>query len=515
MLLVKLLGDNTALKRAFDNSMAAAKRFGVGLGKALKTAAVGLSAAFASLSAGLALVGNELRKVFDLGGHLSDVAANTGLLAGEAAILERAFDSAGIAAEKLQPNINRLQKTISEAGRGSSSAQEALARLGLRFEEIAHLSTYEQFKIVAARIAAIESPADRAAAAMAIFGKTGAELLALFSDSGAIDAASTSLGGAADILNRNAAIFDRVSDLLNQAGGKLRGIFIGMAENVAPYLLSVLEQFNKIDFTKIGTGISNAIGTGIEVIRSGKFGELLVATFEFATATWANLFVGAVNGLAKLLEGTFVKAFGGIVASFQAGLVRAVNVAMEAIGKIPGVGQALGLKGFEAPDFATTKKLLEDHQGSGEAEISAAITELMGVLQGKGADVFDTAGAAAKITDILTNAFADFRARTDELADAHNKNLTPAAPTSFEPLEDEEEAPEVKDPELEKAVGLLGRVTTSLGKIGGAGGRGNVSGFDNLAKIGERQTGLLAAANDSLKELVRKAGTGGGTAVFG
>ena len=115
----KVGGDTSGLSRA----VASAKGMLLGLGNVIKAGALaGGALAIGALTT--AVVG--LKKALELGGRLSDVAANTGLLAGEAMILERALEDAGIGGEKLQATIQKMQKSIVEAGDNLSTPKLAL-----------------------------------------------------------------------------------------------------------------------------------------------------------------------------------------------------------------------------------------------------------------------------------------------------------------------------------------------------------------------------------------------------
>jgi hypothetical protein len=162
----KVGGDTSGLGRAVSG----AKGMLAGLGKAAKRLALGAAAlGIAGFTAALA----GLKAALDLGGRLSDVASNTGLLAGEALVLERAFQDAGIAGEKLQPTINKMQRSMVEAGEGLLTYKKAFDALGLSLEDLRSMGTAEQFKAIQAALAGVGDPAERAARAMQIFGRSG------------------------------------------------------------------------------------------------------------------------------------------------------------------------------------------------------------------------------------------------------------------------------------------------------------------------------------------------------
>jgi hypothetical protein len=68
---------------------------------------------------------------------------------------------------------------------GSASAAAALAGVGLSIEQLNGKSSEERFQAIAEALAAMPNTAERTAAAIALFGKSGAGLLPLFEDGAA------------------------------------------------------------------------------------------------------------------------------------------------------------------------------------------------------------------------------------------------------------------------------------------------------------------------------------------
>lgn len=89
---------------------------------------------------------------------------------------------ADVNSDSLATSIKKMQVNIVDAARGGKQGQEALLALGLTAAELGRLLPEEQFKRVADRIAAIENPSERAAAAVKIFGRNGTELLPMILD---------------------------------------------------------------------------------------------------------------------------------------------------------------------------------------------------------------------------------------------------------------------------------------------------------------------------------------------
>lgn len=110
----------------------------------------------------------------------SKLADSLGVSYGELRALQIAADLAGTSSETLATAFTRAQVTISKAAGGSNEAKAALASLGLSVDDLAKKGSTEQFSAIAQAINGIENPAQRAAAAVAVFGKAGAQLLPAF-----------------------------------------------------------------------------------------------------------------------------------------------------------------------------------------------------------------------------------------------------------------------------------------------------------------------------------------------
>ena len=302
----RVRSNSTTGMRAVGTSMdrAAAKMRRVGAAMAVmgaKLKRIGMIAGtitFAAAIAGAAAFAKGLKGAIDVGGKLSDLSSRTGIAVKHLVVLEQAFKDNGIAGEKVGAIINKMQKGISDFSAGLSTQVRAFDRLGISYDQIEGKNPIEQFKMIQTALVKIKDPTIRAATAMEIFGRAGGELQALFADTGALDKAAVTIGSQADLLDKNAQTFDRISDLLANAGTKLQGFFVGAASEFAPELLSKLEQINELDFTEFGQKIANAfnaeemsniMSTGLTYAAS-LFGDALIKSVTGAALLFANLF---------------------------------------------------------------------------------------------------------------------------------------------------------------------------------------------------------------------------------
>lgn len=269
----------TSVKTSFGSMVKAGAALAIGFG-AIKVAANAIAGTFATF-----------KEALDLGGELNDLSSRTGETAGNLMILRRAFDNAGAGADKVGPAVNRMQKFMEESQQGIKLNIDTLNRLGLSYDSLKGKTPTEQMQMLAKAISEMPDPAQRATAAMQVFGRSGAELLPLFNNfSNEIARANGQLGDMPGVMDRANEQFDAISDNLLVAKGKAVEFAAGFLEQVAPAIELVthlLANFNAagagMKLGEILTGASNAMGgfnDALSAIKLGEFGLAFKITFE-------------------------------------------------------------------------------------------------------------------------------------------------------------------------------------------------------------------------------------------
>lgn len=145
---------------------------GLQLGTAFVSAVRAVATSFTQFTAGAAASIDSTNKL----------SRSLNVTFGELQRLQLAADLSGASSEQLANAFTRAQVTITKAAQGSPEAVRGLRSLGLAVNELQGLSSTQQFQAIATAIAGIENPAQRAAAAVAIFGRSGAQLLPTFQE---------------------------------------------------------------------------------------------------------------------------------------------------------------------------------------------------------------------------------------------------------------------------------------------------------------------------------------------
>lgn len=221
-----------------------------------------------------------IKKAFDLGGSLADMSAISGRSAKEILLLRRALEDAGVSMEK----IDRFILTGQDRGKVIARALENMT-------------------------------------------------------SGDWRDAALSVGKQADILQKNAATFDRVSDLLGRSGDKLQGFFVGAAGSLGKALLPILEKFDKIDLASQGEKFGRGLLIGAQAL-AGFFqkpellfksatdyfgaailgvGNTLIAVFKTGITFFKDGMLQAMTGIGSALAATLLESIKEPLARLQAG----------------------------------------------------------------------------------------------------------------------------------------------------------------------------------------------------
>ncbi len=373
---VELFADDSRLVRGLKRAEAKLRAFGEGIRSlGLKLAGLG-SAVVAPLIAAT--------KVFaKMGDDLAKMSARTGFSVESLSELGFAAELSGTSMEVLENGIRKMQRTIVDAASGMQSAEDALALLGLTVADLENLSPEEQFKLIADRLAAIEDPTIRAAAAMELFGRSGTQLLPMLEGGAAgieqLQEQARKLG--LTISTEDAKAAERFSDTLEIMWKVLKqNVFI-----IGSALVPVLTQAAQW-LTKTAT-------IAADWIKRNK--ELIVTIFKVAVAVVATgvalVVLGyAITGVAKAMGvlavvitgvGTALKLLGAVLAFLVSpiGLVITAVVALGvAILHVTGAGaKALGWLGEKfnvlKEDAISSYQGIADALAAGDIALAAKI----------------------------------------------------------------------------------------------------------------------------------------------
>jgi hypothetical protein len=304
----------TAVFDADDSRLSAALARINGKMLALQSRIAKFAGAFLAIraAAGVVTAGfDHFKQALDVGGELNDLSANTGVAVGDLVVLQQEFANAGKTAEDIGPVFGKMAKTLQ-----GGSADATIKKLGINLEELKKKTPAEQFRTLGAAINAVQDPSQKAAASMEIFGRSGAELLSLFSSDGFGEAAAQ-VGSQAQILAKDAALFDDVGDKLALTGVKVRGFWIGLADKVAPVLKPLLDRFANLDLASWGQQAGEAVAFIVQAFADGKVGDILFTSAKVAFANAVNFLAGTLMAVAQALWQALVESIKNAITLFE------------------------------------------------------------------------------------------------------------------------------------------------------------------------------------------------------
>jgi hypothetical protein len=314
----------------------------------LKGAVVGLGAAIAG-SAIVAGFGAMVKRTIDLGDELGKMSARTGVAQNALIALRNAAALSDVSNESLGKSLTKLNVNLVKAAEGNDALAGKFKRLGVDVKgaDGQVVSADKAMKQLADRFRDMPDGAQKAAAAVDIFGKSGAELIPLL-NSGS-EAMEKFTYKVSDDFSARSELFN---DTITELGFKTQGFQLQLTDALMPALQSILEVFGDLFDTKNDwTALFEAIKVGI---RS-------VATVLYAMIKLVDQFVKAIvysfDAIGKALQGDFAGAGQALSSGFGAGIEQARRD-FEQIGKIwtdaPSPGTGSSRRGGSGMDLDTS-----------------------------------------------------------------------------------------------------------------------------------------------------------------
>lgn len=291
-----------------------------GLESAMRTlVAVNVTQLFASVASSalssvrsLVSFGQAQAEVID---NASKLAARLGMTYGEFAGLSLAADLAGVSMDTIGAASQKAEIAFARAAAGSATATAAFSGLGLSVEQLNGMSAADRFDAIASAIAALPTEAQRAAAAVQIFGNAGSQLLPLFAGGAegiaAARAEAERLG--LTLTNAQGQNVEAMNDSFTMVAKSIQGVVQQVVAYLAPAITSISQQFTAFVGNVGGANIGQAIGDGI--LQGARFlagiGDWLIANlsgvFEYLSSVGSQW--NGVFGFGDRVASAFVGAF--------------------------------------------------------------------------------------------------------------------------------------------------------------------------------------------------------------
>lgn len=272
--------------------------------------ATAAGAKLAGLGAAMAAPFLGAAKLFaDSGSALLEMSQRTGASVESLSELQFAAQQAGVDMATLETGIRKLQVATVKGAEGSDQAQEALADLGLTAERLMGLSPDKQLELVAEGMSRIADPAKKAAAAVALFGRSGTALLPLMTDGSKGIAALRKQAQALGITmsTEDAKAADTLGDAIDATTAAAKRTIVAVGAGLAPVLTNLADWLSRAAASATAFVAQNR---GLIVAAAMVAAGLVAAgagmmTFGIATKT-ASAALGLALGLWQALGAAIV-----------------------------------------------------------------------------------------------------------------------------------------------------------------------------------------------------------------
>jgi len=274
-LVVNLSANTKKFDAGIQQSKAVVQKFSASAMAGLTVVTGGIAAVgAAALGAGMAVYGLTSR--IDALDKIAKTAIKTGVSGSFLQQLEFAADQSGVSVDQVTAAIKKLTIIV---GQGTTD----ISSLGISMEDLQRLSPEQQFLKLAEQISKLPTAAARAAAAVKVFGKSGIEMIPLFTDGmqgivglmekarslgiGIDEAGLAKVQEANDALGQMKAAF---TAMIDQAVVGLAPSFTLVANKAAEMIVPISRSLERL----------NAMPDKLKFI-----GDVMSATFDFAFQT--------------------------------------------------------------------------------------------------------------------------------------------------------------------------------------------------------------------------------------
>lgn len=303
------LGIDTA---AFFNGL---KNANSNLNKFGATMKTGLIAASAAGVAAMAALAHGIKATIDTADQMTKAAQKFGVPVDELSRLKHAADLSGVSMDGLGTGLRKLAQNMQETANGANNiASQAFKALGIEVKNADGTlkASSAVMTEIAGKLSAMDNGAQKTAIAMAIFGRSGADLIPMLNAGSdglaSMMAEADALGITLD--NNTGRAAEAFNDNLTRLGRTKDGLYLKLTAKLLPSLELLSEKF--LDVANNGEAIE-AMSSGL--ISAMQFMSNEVAQLAILANRLSVEFAGISEAFTRLKDGDFKGAW----AAFQEG----------------------------------------------------------------------------------------------------------------------------------------------------------------------------------------------------
>ena len=376
-----------------------------------------IAGAGAVVSGAIVSIGAFAKSIADPVDRIGDLSAQLGISTEFLSGMGFAAEMSGSSVDALAVSVRKMEQSIIAASDGTATQVQAFDRLGLSIDEIRRLSPEQQFVTIAEKIGALEDISLRTATAVAIFGKSGAELAPLFADGtervAGLRAEAERLGLviSQDFADQAGAF----NDAMDASNGVITGVKRQIGEGLLPELTALAQQFvDSAEATDVWEDVGQFLGNLVRVLVAGfvTLKEIVVITAQAIWTAGKNI----VDTLAAIVAPLF--EFSKTIAASFAALSRGDFAA--AADAFTGLGTRM--KDAFVDNISLIKLNLQEFGADASARITKAVGTVNDILtkqavvsQGAAAGIEGLADQTDQGAKAAAQAAKDFQTLNDRL----------------------------------------------------------------------------------------------------
>jgi hypothetical protein len=260
------------------------------------------------------------------GDELDKMSLRTGVSATALAELGFAAEQSGANMDTVESALKRMARNLGDIGPEGAKTRAALDAIGLSSENLQKLSPEDQFQAIAERIGDIQDPTKKAAAAMAVFGEGGRQLLPMMESIRELREEARDLGIAPS--PESVAAAAQITDAINRVRRVIGAVIYEIGAAIAPMAADVLAGFLSV----VSSIRKFVVANKSLIITAAKVGAVLVAVGTAIMGIGA-AFIGAGMVISGVLSAMAAfAAVGSMVASVMGAIGAVMATVLSPIG---------------------------------------------------------------------------------------------------------------------------------------------------------------------------------------
>jgi hypothetical protein len=312
-------------KSEFTKALEKAKKELTEFGTKIMGIGAGISAMGGAITGSLS---GALLHFAKVGDELDKMSLRTGVSATTLAELGFAAEQSGTDIGSVESALKRMARNLGDIGPEGAKTTAALEAIGLSSERLQRLSPEDQFQLIAERIGDIQDPTRRAAAAMAVFGEGGRQLLPMLENIRELRQEARDLGIAPS--PESVAAAAQVTDAINRVRRVIGATIFEIGAAIAPMAQEALAGFLQV----VSAVRKFIVANKALVVTAAKVGAVLLVAGTAIMGIGA-AFIGAGLAIGGLLSAmSAVAAVGSLVVSIMGAVSAVLGALLTPVGLI-------------------------------------------------------------------------------------------------------------------------------------------------------------------------------------